>query len=284
MYNLAKMGGILFLATVTLAAVSCTKNSNEPDKQGPTDLDPPPPPVAEAHTLPVKIVVETDKAIDTYTIAYLPDTDKIEKITKESGSVESYQYKDDLIEKIQYGASDNGDFKKFEYDNSALVREIYYRQNAPIGKTEYGYPSGTSLATTQYKYENEEWKADGAPAILEFDANGNLIKGKGNAGDIGEVRINLTYDNNNTSMINVGGWSKINFTGGVPLGDNISFEDIFGRRNNPINVAVTATDGSMNIDISYTYEFNDTENPKFPTQITGKENNNVLFTAKISYK
>lgn len=278
------MRGILFLSTAMLAAVSCTKSGNEPEKQDPVNLDPPPPPAAETHTLPVKIVMEAGEAKNTYTLSYLPDTDKIDKIEEEGGNVEFYHYEGDLIGKIQYGDEANGDFQKFEYENKALVKEIHYRDNKQVGKVEYSYPSGTSVVINHYKYENDQWEPDEDPITLHFDANGNLITGKGSAGDLGEIQISLTYDSNNTSMINVAGWSKTNFTGGVPLGDNISFQDILGRRNNPTNVAVTSAGGTMAMNITYTYAFNDVENPKFPTQITGKANGNILFTAKISYK
>jgi hypothetical protein len=46
---------------------------------------------------------------------------------------------------------------------------------------------------------------------------------------------------------------------------------------------VSAVTHEGDIDISYTYEFKDEKNLKFPTKVFGKLNGQVLFMAEISY-
>lgn len=276
------MRKILLFLTVVLFAVSCGKSNIGPDPDPVGPPSPPQPPAEESNTLPTKVVLEVNGETKTYTFSYVSGTKKIDKIMRNEGWGESYEYEGDLITKTHFK---EGEYNKYEYENNVLVREIGYREGKPVGKMEFKYSANSASEIEQYKYENGGWVLDyseGGNVSLEFDSNGNLIKGEADAGDMGHLKINVTYDNMNTPIVNILGWSKINILGGIPLGDNIDFIDIIGRRNNPSKVTVVSGEGNM--DFTYTYEFKDTENPKFPTKITGKQNNEVLFSATITYK
>ncbi|TCK84835.1 hypothetical protein [Albibacterium bauzanense] len=275
------MKKVLLFLSVVLLSVSCSKNTVDPDPPiGP--LSPPLPPATESNTLPVKVVLELEGKTKTYNFSYVSNTKKLEKITTSEERIESYEYEGDLITKIQYR---EGDYNTYEYENSILVREFEYRGSKQISKLEFGYLNNNAFTIKPYANKDGEWildNSEGGDVSVEFDSNGNLLKGETELGDMGHLKINVTYDDKNSPIVNIPGWSKINILGGVPLGDNIDFVDIIGRRNNPSKVTITSEGGNM--DFTYTYEFNDTDNPKFPTKISGKQNNVTLFSATITYK
>lgn len=274
------MKKILLFLSIVLLSISCSKSTVEPDPIEPPS--PPLPPVEESNTLPVKVVLQLEGKTKTYNFSYVSNTKKLEKITTSEERVESYEYEGDLITKIEYR---EGDYSKYEYENNILVREFGYRDSKQVSKLEFGYLTNNAFTIKPYEYKNGEWildNSEGGNVSAEFDSNGNLLKGETEIGDMGKTKINVTYDNKNTPIVNILGWSKINILSGVPLGDNIDFIDIIGRRNNPSKVTVTSEGGNM--DFTYTYEFNDTDNPKFPTKISGKLNNVALFSATITYK
>jgi hypothetical protein len=271
---------LFFAAAIFIASCSSTDNNPDPNPSGPPN--PPSPPSVEAKVLPSKVVMETEKnGVVTYTISYVSDTQKIEKVTiigTDRNNEEHYFYKGDLIDKIEYGSSSN--FIQYEYENSVLIRETGYRENQEVQKKEYEYPTSQTVKQTEYEYENGTWQLNGE-MLFSFDSNSNLVKGEADFGDKGNLQVIAVYDDKNTPVINIIGWSKIYFTGGIPLGDNIDFTDIAGRRNNPLKVSAVTHEGD--IDISYTYEFKDEKNLKFPTKVFGKLNGQVLFMAEISY-
>jgi len=271
---------ILFLSTILLLSVSCSKSTVEPDPAGPP-APPPPPPAEEQKALPTKVVMETANGIKTYIISYISDSQKIEKIITTGtdwNNEERYTYKGDLIDKIEY--NDGKDYTQFQYENNVLVRGISYRDNQEMEKTEYQYPTNQSVKQSQYMREDGEWQLEGE-MLFDLDANGNLVKGEADFGSEGDVKLTAMYDDKNTPVVNITGWSEIRFTGGIPLGDNIDFVDIAGRRNNPAKVVANVSGETVNI--VYTYEFKDEKNPKFPTKIVGKLNDAEIFSAAISY-
>ena len=254
-----------------MTIVSCKKKSNDPEPAIiPTGPDIEVPPAAEANTLPVKVRIGTK----IYTITYQSGSKKIDKITKSDGGVETYHYTGDLIDKIDYDAAGN-DYTKFEYnEKGALIRETHYRSGNAAAKTEYTYPSADKVTFTESEYKNNNWKA-GEPATLEFDGKGNVVKGGSK-----DIQVSVSYNDKNTPFLNVTGWSKIHFTGGIPLGDNVDVEDVVGRRNNPIKTKVT---GAALLDLDFNYEFGDNNNAKFPTKITGKEGTETAFIVEVCY-
>ena len=271
---------ILFLSVIMLLSVSCSKSKIDPDPVGPP-APPPPPPAEEQKALPTKVVMETEGGTETYVISYISNSQKIEKITitgTDFNSEERYTYKGDLIDKIEYNNGE--DYTQFQYENNALVREISYRDHQEMDKTEYEYPANQSVKQRQYVYEDGDSQLDG-DVLFELDANGNLVKGEADFGDDGSIEITATYDDKNTPVVNISGWSQIRLTGGIPLGDNIDFADIAGRRNNPSKVVANVSGELMSI--TYTYEFKDEKNPNFPTKIIGKLGDETLFSAVISY-
>ncbi|TDS53981.1 hypothetical protein [Myroides indicus] len=277
------MKNIIFFFAAVMLVASCSSSDNNPDPNPSGPPNPPSPPSVEAKVLPSKVVMETEKnGVVTYTISYVSDTQKINKITitgTDRNNEERYIYKGDLIDKIEYGS--NGDFVQYEYENSMLVREIAYRQNQQNDKTEYKYLTNQSVEKKQYERKDGAWVLSGE-MLFNFDSNGNLVKGEADFGSEGNVELTATYDNKSTSVVNIEGWTQIHFTGGIPLGDNIDFVDIVGRRNNPVQISAVTHEGD--IDIAYTYEFKDEKKPKFPTKAIGKLNNQILFTAEISYQ
>lgn len=265
----------LLLFTCVLTVVSCKKGSNDP-----TDLVTPPqepkiemPPGAESGTLPMKVLLSTNGTSVAYNITYQQGTKKIDKITSSNGNVDTYHYKGNLIDKIEYGTG--GAYSNYEYDNDALIRVTHYISSGQsVGKTEYTYPSNTKVTFVESRYENNTWEAD-EPVSLEFDGKGNVVKGAS-----GGLLATVTYDDKNSPFVNVAGWSKIHFTGGIPLGDNVDIADIVGRRNNPTATKVT---GTASLDLGFSYEFEDANNSKFPTKITGTQSSSTAFTAEICY-
>jgi len=261
----------LLFFTCMMAFVSCKDENGGPDSTGP-DIEPPP--AEEAHTLPRQVVVRSNGEVAGYTITYQSGTKKINKITKTNGAVETYRYNDqNLIERIDYG---NDGYVSFFYNNDVLTRSESSRSGQLVEKTEYTYPSNNKVTFVQSKYENNAWESDAA-ITLEFDSKGNVTKG-----GQGGLQATLSYDIKNTPFLNVEGWSKINFTGGIPLGDNVDISDIVGRRNNPTSTKVIEGGASL-LDLAFSYEFTDTENAKFPTRITGKDDGQTKFTAEICY-
>ena len=63
------------------------------------------------------------------------------------------------------------------------------------------------------------------------------------------------------------------------MGDNMGAEDVIGRKSNP-TTTVAKQAGTTLLDMTFTYEFNDNNNPKFPTKITGSGR---PFTLTIVY-
>lgn len=280
--NLIEMKKIILFLAAAMFVVSCSSSDNNLDPNPPGPPNPPSPPSVEAKALPLKVVMETEKnGVVTYTISYVADTQKINKITitgTDRNNEERYTYKGDLIDKIEYGS--NGDYTQYEYQNDALVRETSYRNNELVQKQEYEYQTNQSLKQKEYEYQNGEWLLKGN-ILANFDNNGNLVGGTVDFGDKGNLQLTATYDNKNTPVANITGWSKVQLLGGIPLGDNIDFVDIAGRRNNPEKVLAIMNE--ENINITYSYEFKDEKNPQFPTKVIGKLNNVILFTAEISY-
>ncbi|MFD1630336.1 hypothetical protein [Pseudopedobacter beijingensis] len=264
---------LLFMLAIGIA--SCKKKSDHPEPI--TDPEEPGievPPAPEANTLPVKMSINADGKSEVYTITYQSGTKKIAKIEKANGEQETYQYSGDLIERINYGSSGD-DYTKFEYnEKGALIREIRYRSSVAAAKTEYSYPAENKVIFIESEYKNNNWEA-GDAAILEFDSKGNVVSGSSK-----EVQVAVSYDNKNTPFLNVTGWSKIHYKGGIPLGDNVDVEDVVGRRSNPIKTKVT---GAMALDLDFSYEFGDNNNAKFPTKITGKEGAETAFVVEICY-
>jgi hypothetical protein len=272
---------VLLAAFVTIA-VSCKKASNDPNPGPPEEpgIEKPgieAPPEAESNALPMKVVMTNEAGqSETYTITYLPNSKKIDHITRSNGAVEIYHYTGDMIDKRVYG-TDGSNYTKFEYQNNALVRETRYQASQPVSKSEFTYPSGNKMQVVEFKYKNDKWEQAGDLINFEFDKKGNLTKGES-----GKIKVGVSYDDKNVPFLNVAGWSSIHFTGGIPLGDNTGYEDVVARRNNPTKTTATEA-GVPLLDLAFTYEFNDTQNPKFPTKITGKENGRTKFTLVISY-
>lgn len=271
----------VLLAAVVTIAVSCKKDLNNPNP-GPEEpgIEKPgveAPPEAERNALPMKVVMTNEGGqSETYAITYLANSKKIDRITRPNGAVEIYHYTGDLIEKISYGTG-GSDYTKFEYQDNALFREIRYQASLPVAKTEYTYPSGNKIQIVEFRYKNDKWEQEGDPVNLEFDKKGNLTKGES-----GKIKAGVSYDDKNAPFLNVAGWSGIHFTGGIPLGDNVGFEDVVARRNNPTKTTATEAATPL-LDLAFTYEFSDAQNPKFPTRITGKQNGITKFTVVISY-
>ncbi|CAL1520864.1 hypothetical protein [Chitinophaga sp. MM2321] len=264
------------LAAFVMIAASCKKDSNNPDAEPPGKPGVEAPPEAERDALPGKVVMTNETGQSTtFSITYLPDSKKIDRITTQNGA-EIYHYTGDLIEKIDYN-TDGSNYTKFEYQNNDLIRETHYRSSQPAGKNEYTYPSSNKMQVVEFKYKNNKWEQAEDPVNLEFDNKGNLMKAEN-----GRLKVDLSYDDKNAPFLNVTGWSKIRLTGGIPFGENLVFEDVLARRNNPNKT--TATDnGTPLLNITFTNEFNDNQHPKFPTKITGKENAGTKFTVVISY-
>ena len=177
----------------------------------------------------------------------------------------------------EYYGTDGSNYSKFEYQNNALVRETRYQASQPVAKSEYTYPATNKIQFVEFKYKNDKWEQSGDPVNLEFNTKGNLTKAES-----GKTKVSVSYDDKNAPFLNVAGWPDFNFTGGVPMGDNVGFADVVGRRNNPTKTTATEA-GTPLMDLAFTYEFNDTQNPKFPTKITGRENGRTKFTLVISY-
>ena len=122
----------VLLAAFIMIAVSCKKATNNPnpgppDEPGIVKPGVEPPPEAERNALPMKVVMTNEGGqSETYAITYLPNSKKIDRITRTDGAVEIYHYIGDLIDKIDY-RTDGSDYTKFEYQNNALVRETYYQ-------------------------------------------------------------------------------------------------------------------------------------------------------------
>ncbi len=270
----------VLLAAFVMIAVSCKKvstNPGPPEEPGIVKPGVEAPPEAERNALPMKLVITNEGGqSETHTITYLPGSKKIDRISRLNGSVEIYHYIGDLIDKIDYGTNGT-DYTKFEYQNNELVRQTHYQNSLPARKNEYAYPLSNKMQVVEFKYKNDKWEQQGDPINLEFDSKGNLTKGES-----GKMKAGVSYDDKNAPFLNVTGWSKINFTGGIPLGDNISFRDVLARRNNPTKTTATEA-GTPLLDLAFTYELSDTQNPKFPTKVTGKENGRTKFTVVISY-
>lgn len=247
---------LLFFSAALLFA-ACKKDSVDPGSGGPGV---PPPPGDENSTLPSKIVVAEGDNSSTYVISYLADTKKLDKIVRDDGAAETFEYEGDLITKISYGGEN---YTLYEYDDNKLKTATEIREGNKTAKVEYTYPDDKKVNLMNYNWEDDEWEPD-MGIELELDENGNLAKG--NAGDIS---ADLLYDSKNSPFINVTGWSATNYLGGVPMGENISFQDIVGRTNNPVKATVIMDPDADPVDIIYTYEFNDDSNPKFPTKING---------------
>lgn len=279
------MKRILLLFTGVLILVSCSKdNSEDPKPSGPDPepglQNPEPPAPEETNALPVTIIVKEGDKTTISTVHYHPDTKKIDKISEEGGRVERYQYDGDLIEKIMFGQENNGDYKVFEYEEGMLTSEILYRNNGLKSKAEYSYPSSSKMEVKNFEYNEDQWEQEGGTIFFTFDAKGNLINAEGDTEDIEGLKIDLTYDSKNAPFINVQGWAQIYFTGGIPLGDNVSYEDVIGRKNNPIKTTVNISgDAAMNM--SFAYEFEDDDNKNFPTKITLNKEDEVIITEII---
>lgn len=275
----------VLLAVFVIITVSCKKGSNNPDQEPPEEpginvpkeLIVEAPPEAERNALPMKLVMTDENGqSETYTITYLPNKRHIDRVTNQNGATEVYHYNGDLIDKIDY-SRDGTDYSKFEYQNNTLVRETHYRNSQLAAKKEYTYPEGKQIKVTEFAYKSGKWERADDPVNLEFDHKGNLTKAES-----GKIKVGILYDDKNAPFLNATGWSKIHFTGGIPLGDNTHFEDVLARRNNPLKTTATEAGNSL-LDVAFTYEFNDTQNPKFPTKILGKENGKTKFTVAISY-
>ncbi|NGM62214.1 hypothetical protein G5B30_09835 [Sphingobacterium sp. SGG-5] len=264
---------LLFFACM-MAFVSCKDENGGPDATGP-DIEPPP--AAEANTLPRQIVLRSGGEVERYTIAYKSGSKKIDKITKLNGAIETYHYNgQDLIERIDYGNGGSDGNRAFFYNNGVLIRVESTRAGQIIEKVEYTYPSDNKITIANSHKEDGNWEVDD-PIILEFDSKGNVIKGMQDA-----LQATVSYNDKNSPFLNAEGWSKINFTGGIPLGDHVDISDIVGRRNNPTHTKVTE-EGTSLLDLTFGYEFSDMDNAKFPTKITGKQGGETVFTVEICY-
>ncbi len=263
---------LLFLALI-MAVVSCKDENGGPDSTGP-DIEPPPP--AEANTLPRQVVVRNNGEVTDYRITYQSGSKKIDKITRSDGIVETYHYNgQNLIERIDYAINGNDGNTVFFYSNDVLTRSESTRSGQLIEKVEYTYPSSGKITITNSHNNGGTWETE-SPITLEFDSKGNVVKGNQD-----QIQATVTYNDKNSPLLNVAGWSKIHFTGGIPGGDNVDLSDIVGRRNNPINTKMS--NGTESMDLKFSYEYTDTENAKFPTKITGKDDGQTKFTAEICY-
>lgn len=228
--------------------------------------------------LPQVIELETAKGVFKYTISYSDEVGTIEKITQENAEVRVFHYEGDLITKVSYEGTSN--YLEYEYDGDRLIRETGYRQGEAEVKTEYEYTSDTKVNQVEYRMESGQWKA-GNTVTLEFNNKNNLVGGNTVFEDMGAIEISLKYGDILSPLAQVKGLSATVVTGGVPLGDNIGLEDIVGRYNSPVSVLIKSADG--NIDITYTYETDLEDHPKYPTSIEGEMAGDFLFSAKITY-
>jgi len=263
---------LLFFAAM-MAFVSCKDKGGDPkpeEIEDSTEIEVPPP--AEANTLPRQIVLRSNRQVESYKITY-KSGNKIDKITKSNEEVQTYHYNGQgLIERIDYsGFGDRGSIA-YTYNGTVLIRSEIIQSDIVTGKIEYAYPSDGKVTYTELSLENGRWKTE-PPVTLEYDSKGNLIRGSQ-----GSTQLTITNDDKNSPFVNVAGWSKIHLIAGVS-GENVDI-DIFGRRNNPTNTKMTE---SQSMNRKFIYEFTDTENPKFPTKVTGKEGNETVFTAEICY-
>ncbi|HRP17172.1 MAG TPA: hypothetical protein PL128_04175 [Ginsengibacter sp.] len=272
----------LYFLAASMIAISCSKDKpgSGPEENNGPDIETPS--TGESGTFPTKIVLVAGSETTTYNISYLPNSNKIEKIDKGNAGLETFEYEGDLIKKIAYGNSD-GNYRKYEYSNNQLSRETYYNNGQTGEKNEYTYPSEKKVTMTNYEYNNGVW-TKGGTFNLEFDSKGNLIKGSGGATEMNEMAINLSYDLDKSSpILNITGWQKANLTGGGIIGDNVDISDLLGRRNNPTQTSLAML-GEDPLVLNYSYEYTDSRHPTFPTKITGKNGDNPVFTATITYR
>lgn len=267
---------LLILIVLVIGIASCKKKSDYPEPIiDPEEPGVEVPPASEANTLPMKMSINANGKSEVYTITYQSGTKKIAKIEKSNGPLETYQYAGDLIERINYGSAGN-DYTMFEYsEKGALIRKTHYQSSNLATKIEYSYPSESKVTFVESEYKNNNWETR-ETTTLEIDSKGNFIKGSSNK----ELQVTLSYDNKNSPFLNVTGWSKIHYTGGVPLGDNIDVKDVVGRRNNPVKTKVT---GRVALNLAFSYEFGDSNNLKFPTKIIGEEGDKTSFSLEICY-
>lgn len=262
----------LFLMIV-LGAASCKKQSAKPDDEQPGGIEVPTPPEEESRSLPSMVVITNGDLTDTYDFHYIQGTRKLQKITKNNGNSEVYHYEGDLIKRIDFS---DVDYKTYIYENNNLVQEIDYRDGMPRDKAEIVHDGNGKLTLHQYAYKDNNWLKENT-ILIEYDNNGNLKKGNATG-----ISVNMEYDNKNVPGLNITGMNKINFLGGVPMGDRIDFSDMTGRRNNPTKVNITIV-GVGSQAINYTYEFGNSNHPKFPTKITGT-GDGKSFSAIITYQ
>lgn len=266
----------LFLAVI-MATVSCGDKKNDPKPDDPSGL--------EAKALPATIVMTSAGETRTYTITYLENTAKIDKIDEKDGMTETYLYEGDLITKEYEGATSDS-YDSYEYDGSGkLTKMKSYRGGENTDITEFSSLTSTKTKVIFKELNNNIWETG---LLVEFNYNtkGDLI-GADLSGNNSTEQITLTYDDKNSPFMNVLGWGKIRYTGGAPLGDNVGFKDIMGIRNNPIKLMGKVDMFGGNVEVNYTYEFKDSKNPKFPTKIIGTKKIGTAsetFTAEITYK
>src|SRR5690606_9020178 len=115
------------------------------------------PPASEASTLPKKIVVRSGSNSESYTITYQSGSKKINKITKSNGVVETYRYKGDLIERIDFNTNEGDGHAELEYDNdNKLIRETHYRSSNAVEKKEYTYPADNKITINSSVYRSSK--------------------------------------------------------------------------------------------------------------------------------
>lgn len=266
----------LLLLLVLVIAASCKKKSATPDSD---DGIPP----AEAKTLPASIIMTSNGETKTYTISYVENSTKIDKISSSQGRVDFYIYEGDFITKKYEGNKSSDHYDAYSYANNKLMKEESFRGGKLSDMVEFSY-SGAKTQALFKEYHNNNWQ-ETVKLQFSYDAKGNLSAAEMSEQGTAMGAATVSYDSNNSPFMNVSGWGIIKFVGGLPLGDNIDFEDIISVRNNPMKL--TGTMMGDNVEVIYSYEFKDSKNPKFPTKITGKKTQgtqNATFMAEITYK
>lgn len=279
----------LLLCSIALFILACQSDS-EPELQKNNDGIPTdPPPAEEVMLLPKTIHFSGNNPI-TYTLEYEVNTAKLKQIISDHGSTDSFIYQEKLIGKITYEENrGNSLFKghtQYTYQDKVLNENVVYRDNNPFEKTTYTFLPNSILQIQNYGYENQSWKSKSEAIQLQYDAKGNLQSGTGSIEDESDatsntIQINLKYNDTHSPLLSIEGLSKINYLSGVFMGDKPMWSEPFGRRNNVTELHIKTGDDL--IKLTYTYEYTDTRNTKFPTKITLKKNQQPYFTITLTY-
>lgn len=255
-------------AVMAMLFTACKKTNS------PAEDDRNNPPSQETNALPSKIVMSVAGVTKTYDFFYQAGTKKLDKIVESGGITERYEYDGDLIRKVDFG---NNNYRSLTYANGKMTEEVFYRQGEPHKRNSLSYPSATKVTMEESTMEDGQWVKENT-ILLDLDASQNVVKAS--SATLGVV-ASMQFDAKNTPMMNIAGWEKTTFLGGIPLGNNIDIYDIVGRTNNPSKTSVVTDTDTVTID--YTYEFNDSDHPKFPTKISGTVMGKI-FSATITYK